>query len=151
MRRMRRPVLLTSTALFLGLYFLSTRVLSLPLEGSASTWVTVFGFTLIDLFAAALILESIHPGSLLGAALSWRPLRALGTISYGFYVYHDLLHDLYSALAHRLTPRYAYPTTLLIAFTATLLIATLSYRLLERPFLQLKDRFSGQVHSAPKA
>ena len=108
-------------------------------------------FTLIDAFAAAMILECIHPGSFLSKVLGWKPLRAFGVISYGFYVYHDLLHDFYSDLAHRISSRYAYPLTLLIAFTSTLLIATLSYRLLEKPLLKLKVRFAGQVHTAPTA
>jgi peptidoglycan/LPS O-acetylase OafA/YrhL len=150
-RRLRRPLLLASTILFVALYLVSVKILSLPLEGSASNWIGVFGFTLIDVFAAALILECIHPGSFLGIALSWKPLRALGIISYGFYVYHDLLHDFYSDLAHRISSRYAYPMTLLIAFTATLLISSLSYRLLEKPMLKLKERFAGQVHTAPTA
>jgi len=148
-RRARRPFLLASSILFVALYLISVKVLSLPLQGSASNWIGIFGFTLIDAFAAALILECIHPGSFLSKALSWKPLRALGVISYGFYVYHDLLHDFYSDMAHRLSSRYAYPLTLLIAFAATLLIATLSYRLLEKPFLRLKDRFANQVHTAP--
>ena len=150
-RRLRRPLLLLSGACFAGLYFISIKVLTLPLEGSASNWIGIFGFTLIDTFAAALILECIHPGSFLGRVLYWRPLRALGVVSYGFYVYHDLLHDFYSYLAHRYFPDHAYLVTLLVAFSATLLIATISYRVLERPFLALKDRFAGQSHSAPRA
>jgi peptidoglycan/LPS O-acetylase OafA/YrhL len=150
-RRLRRPLLLASAILFIALYLICVKALSLPFVGSATNWIGVFGFTLIDVFAAALILECIHPGSFLGSALSWKPLRALGIISYGFYVYHDLLHDFYSDLAHRISSRYAYPLTLLIAFTATLLIAALSYRLLEKPLLKLKERFAGQVHTAPKA
>ncbi|WP_158945328.1 acyltransferase [Granulicella sp. S190] len=106
-RRLRRPLLIVSSVLFVALYFVFTKVLALTLEGSASNWIGVFGFTVIDLFAAALILECIHPGSVLGAVLSWKPLRAVGMISYGFYVYHDLLHDLYSDLAHRISARYA--------------------------------------------
>lgn len=149
-RRIRRPLLLCSAALFLALCFICTRLLALPLEGSASNWVSVFGFTLIDFFAAALILECIHPGSLLGRILSWRPLRALGIISYGFYVYHDLLHDFYSHFAHRFFPAHAYPATLITAFLATLAIATTSYQVLERPFLRLKERFTGQAHTNPK-
>ena len=148
-RRLRRPVLLSAAVAFIALCLVSTKALGLPLEGSASNWIGVFGFTLIDVFAAALILECIHPGSLLESCLSWKPLRALGIISYGFYVYHDLLHDVYSDLAHRISAEHAYPLTLLIAFTATLLIATLSYRLLEKPLLKLKTRFAGQVHTAP--
>ncbi len=150
-RRLRRPLLVVSGVLFVALYFVSTKVLFLPLEGSASNWIGVFGFTVIDAFAAAVILECIHPGSLLGTCLSWKPLRAMGIISYGFYVYHDLLHDFYSEFAHRISSKYAYPLNLLIAFATTLLIAALSYRLLEKPLLKLKDRFTGQVHTAPAA
>ena len=150
-RRLRRPLLLISSTFFVGLYFVSTRVFLLPLEGSASNWIGVFGFTATDIFAAALILECIHPGSFIGAGLSWKPLRGLGVISYGFYVYHDLLHDFYSGLAHRISIRYAYPLTLSIAFSTTMIIAMLSYRLLEQPLLKLKDRFNSQMHTAPKA
>jgi len=102
-RRLRRPLLLITSVLFVALNFVSTKVLSLRFEGSASNWIGVFGFTIIDLFAAALILECIHPGSFVGVGLSWKPLRALGIISYGFYIYHDLLHDFYSDLAHRIS------------------------------------------------
>lgn len=150
-RRIRRPLLLVSASLFVGLYFVSVRLLSLPLEGSASNWIGVFGFTLIDVFAAALILECIHPGSFLGRTLSWKPLRSLGLVSYGFYVYHDLLHDFYSHFAHRYFPNYFYLVTLVVAFGATLLIATASYHVIEKPLLKLKDRFSGQRHTAPAA
>ena len=150
-RRLRRPLLALSSVLLVGLYLISTKLLVLPFDGSASNWMGVFGFTLIDVFAAALLLECIHRGSFLGRCLSWTPLRALGIISYGFYVYHDLLHDFYSEWAHRISSEYAYPWTLFIAFAATLLLATLSYRLLERPLLRLKDRFTDQVHTAPEA
>jgi peptidoglycan/LPS O-acetylase OafA/YrhL len=150
-RKIRRPLLAVSASLFVVLYFVSIKLLKLPLEGSASNWIGILGFTLIDLFAGALIIECIHPGSLLSRALSFRPLRALGIVSYGFYVYHDLLHDFYSYLANRYFPHHAYPATLLIAFSSTLIIATLSYQLLEKPMLRLKDRFTDQVHMAPKA
>ena len=150
-RRLRRPLLLISGALFAALCFLAIRVLSLPLEGSASNWVGVFCFTLIDVFAAALILECIHPASFLGRVLNWRPLRALGVVSYGFYVFHDLLHDFYAYAAHRYVPDHVYSMTLLLAFSATLAIATISYWVIERPFLALKDRFTGQSHTAPRA
>ena len=150
-RKMRRPLLVGSAAFFCALYLVSVKMLKLPLEGSSSNWVSIFGFTLIDLFSAALILECIHPGSILGSVLSFRPLRALGVISYGFYVYHDLLHDFYAYFAHRFFPDQAYPMTLLIAFTATLVIAMLSYYGFEKPILRLKDRFASQVHTAPLA
>lgn len=150
-RRVRRPLLLGSAALFAVLYCIATKVVHLPLEGSASNWIGVFGFTLIDLFAAGLVLACIHPGSVLGRILSAKPLRALGLVSYGFYVYHDLLHDFYALAAHRLFPAHAFFATGGIAFCATLLIANASYRLIEKPCLRLKDHFTSQRHTAPSA
>ena len=148
-RRVRRPMLLMSAVLFVVLYLMCVKVLRLGLEGSASSWVGVFGFTLIDVFAAALILECVHPGSWLGAVLRAKPLRGLGVVSYGFYVYHDLFHDFYSHAAHRYFPDEAYGMTVLLAFAGTLAIAMVSYRVIERPWLRLKDRFTGQRHTAP--
>jgi peptidoglycan/LPS O-acetylase OafA/YrhL len=150
-RRLRRPLLALSAALLVGLYFVSVKMLGLRYDGSASNWVGIFGFTLIDLIAAALVLECIHPGSTLGRILSWRPLRALGIISYGFYVYHDLLHDFFADFAHRFFPHFSYAMTLVIAFIGTICIATISYQCLEKPLLKLKNRFTGQVHTAPTA
>lgn len=151
LRRVRRPLLAAASILFVALYLVCTKLFALPFEGSASNWIGVFGFTLIDIFAAALIIECIHLGGRLGTLLSWKPLRALGIVSYGFYVYHDLLHDFYSDWAHRLSTQYAYPLTLVIAFASTVLIATLSYHLLEKPLLRLKKHFASQVHTAPRA
>jgi len=123
----------------------------LPYEGSATNWVGILGFTLIDLFASALILETIYPGGWWSRMLSLRGLRNFGVISYGFYVYHDLLHDLYSYVANRFFPTYAAAVTIFIAFFASWLIAWLSFRILESPVLKLKDRFTHQVHKAPQA
>ena len=150
-RRARRPLLILSATALICLYFVSVKVLRLPYNGSASNWVGILGFTFIDLCAAALVLECIHPGSAFGRVLSWQPLRALGIVSYGFYVYHDLLHDFFADFAHRFFPLHSYVVTLLTAFVGTICIATVSYRCMERPLLKLKDRFTGQVHTAPTA
>jgi hypothetical protein len=83
-------------------------ILHLPLEGSAANWVAIFGFTLIDLVAARIILEAIHPGSALARTLSVRPLRSLGVISYAFYVYRDLLHDCFAYFGDRFSPNHAF-------------------------------------------
>lgn len=151
LRRLRRPVLAVTTVSLVALYLLETQALGVPFHGSATNWMGVLGFSLIDLFAAAVILEAIHPGSLLGTALSWKPLRALGLISYGFYLYHDLLQDFWSDAARRISSASAFPLTLGIAFVGTTLIATVSYVALERPLLRLKDKFTGQVNTAPPA
>lgn len=149
LRRWRRYLLGYTSVLFVAAYTVCVRVVGLLFYGSATNWIGIFGFTLIDLFAAAIILECIHPGSVLGKLLSWSWLRVLGTISYGFYVYHDLLHDFYGYIANRFLPGLGYAGLVLIAFFGTLAISAMSYRGFERPFLKLKDRFSDQVHRAP--
>ena len=151
LHRLRRCLLAAAATLFVLAYLLAVKSLRLPLYGSASNWIGIVGFTLIDLFAAALILECIHPRSPLARVLTLRPLRALGVISYGFYVYHDLLHDLFALAAHRLVPRYPIFATAAVALVGTLAISILSYQLLEKPFLKLKGSFSIQVHRAPTA
>ena len=151
LHRWKHALLGTSAALLVVVYLLAVKVWKLPYEGSTTNWVGIFGFTLIDLFAGALILETIHPGSWWSRMLSRKHLRNLGVISYGFYVYHDLLHDLYSYVAHRFFHACAASMTILVAFFASWLIAWLSYRILEFPILKLKDRFTHQVHKAPQA
>ncbi|WP_263410319.1 acyltransferase family protein [Terriglobus tenax] len=147
--RVRRPLLFLSAGLITGLSWVAVKVMGKPYNGSATDWVSIFGYSFIDLLAAGLILECIHSGSLLGKVLSWKPLRALGIISYGFYIYHDLLHDFFADFAHRLFPSYSYSMTMLTAFTGTLCIATISYLGFERPLLKLKDRFTEGAHTAP--
>ncbi len=139
----------TIAALFVMTYAIAVKIMRLPMEGSTSNWIGIVGFTLIDLFAGALILECIHPGSKLGQLLSLGPLRNLGLISYGFYVYHDLLHDFYAYFAHRFFPAEAVLITAVSAFAGTLAISLASYHMLERPLLRLKGRLTDQVHRAP--
>jgi peptidoglycan/LPS O-acetylase OafA/YrhL len=104
------------------------------------------GYTLIDLFAALIILLALNPGSILYRALTIRPLRRLGQISYGFYVFHDIPHVAYIALVTRLFPNSsdaaAANITAAIALLATLALSYLSFRFFEAPFLRLKDRYT---------
>ncbi len=145
----RRVLLAASSAAFILAYLVSVKLLKLPFYGSATNWIGIVGFTLIDLFAAALIVECIHPGSLLGRVLSFKPLRLLGIISYGFYVYHDLLHDFFALFAMRFFPSMGYAGIVMTALLGTTFLATLSYRLMERPILELKAHFTSQTHLAP--
>ena len=68
------------------------------------------------------------------AALSAAPLRAVGRISYGLYLYHL---PIYHSLLH------AQPTwsRVLLVTTLTFAVATASYWLIERPILRYAGRF----------
>ena len=73
------------------------------------------------------------------------PLRFLGRISYGFYVFHLLLTPVFDAIGRR----FAHTDTgslyqfirLIAGFPITLVVAVLSYQFLELPFLKLKRFF----------
>ena len=114
-----------------------------PVPGAPG--LNTIGFTLIDAFAGVLILVLLNPRASLYPIFVWRPLRRLGQISYGFYVFHDLFHFLYRRLAVAAAPYlHLNPDagTALIAFCATLLLSFLSFRYFESRFLRLKGRFA---------
>jgi len=74
------------------------------------------------------------------APLRWEPLRALGTISYGLYLYHVPILGLFM----RLTREYgflgkAYEVKALSIVTA-IILASLSWRYIEQPILSLKRK-----------
>ena len=108
------------------------------------TW----GMTVVDLLSAVLILLSLQRGTVLYRVLTIRPLRWLGRISYGAYVFHDLPHMLYVRLAiwvGALIPFvgiHVRSSAALIALPCTLLLASLSFRYFESPFLRLKERLA---------
>jgi peptidoglycan/LPS O-acetylase OafA/YrhL len=101
---------------------------------SLSTW----PLSLVAVFSAALILRTLVPGTLTYRAFNLRWLRALGTISYGAYVFHDILHGLiYGTIGgnHKLS-------VTIVGFIITIILATISYRYFEAPILRLKTRFT---------
>jgi peptidoglycan/LPS O-acetylase OafA/YrhL len=73
-------------------------------------------------------------------------LSYLGKLSYGLYVYHFVGIKLaYTVSDYLVSPKriIVYPTTVFITgLMITTLISILSYHLLEKPFLRLKERFS---------
>ncbi len=117
-----------------GLFFLHPphRLLRAPY----SLAVDVVGFTLVALLAAIVIVRTLDPGSLYSKTFSVAPLRWMGRISYGAYVFHDIPHTFYGRLCHGNNN-----ITAAFALGCTLLFANLSYRYVESPFLRLKTRF----------
>lgn len=91
--------------------------------------------------------------SLYGARSKYMPsvLVYLGRVSYGMYIFHITMFWLvYQIFKEELA---SFSTTIglyewrnnvgfIIAFLATVIISLLSYRLLEKPFLRLKTRFT---------
>ena len=104
-------------------------------------WVETFGFAIADILGALLLLNALHPGTWIHRLLNIRSMRWAGRITYGAYVLHDIPHRIIdrfaggSAQTHRLI-------TTAIALVATYLGAWLSFRFLESPFLNLKERWT---------
>lgn len=102
----------------------------------------LWAHTLLNYFFAVLIYCVVHE-KLFVRLLELPWLRYLGKISYGMYVYHlPLIWFTFRMFEDRIESE----TTLLltrapISLFATILISTLSYYLLEKPILNLKDRF----------
>jgi peptidoglycan/LPS O-acetylase OafA/YrhL len=92
--------------------------------------------TVVALLTVALILGLVEsPTGVVTMALQWAPIRYIGQVSYGIYLWHYLLFAILDnvGVASR-------------ALRAVLAIATasVSYRVIETPCLQLKRRFSVQ-------
>jgi peptidoglycan/LPS O-acetylase OafA/YrhL len=83
-----------------------------------------------------------------GKFLELAPVRYLGTISYGIYVYHNMLPDLLPRIARHLgypdllTPLGDQTVPYLIFYTAvSVAAAAVSWHLFEGPINRLKARF----------
>jgi peptidoglycan/LPS O-acetylase OafA/YrhL len=117
-------------------------------------WQPTFGISFVDCFAAALVLCCISPAGWVVRLFILRPLRWLGRVSYGAYVFHDLFHDLYvhTAVAmgrhSALCAAHIPGISITFGLATTLLFSWLSFRYFESPFLNLKERWTLRTPSA---
>jgi peptidoglycan/LPS O-acetylase OafA/YrhL len=108
---------------------------------SSANYQFIWAYTLLNYFFAVLIYCVVRE-KLFVRLLEMPWLRYLGKISYGMYVYHlALIWFVWRTSEQRAQGELAYWVKVAIALSATILIASLSYYLLERPILRLKDRF----------
>ncbi|MFN8411192.1 MAG: acyltransferase [Anaerolineales bacterium] len=119
--------------------FTSALGYDLPMTGF---YKEVWGYTLLNYLFAVLIYCVAHT-NLFTSFLDLPPLRYLGKISYGLYVYHYGIIAISMAIFRKYGFPYSVrsPITFVITMTATLLMATLSFYLLEKPLIDLKDRY----------
>jgi len=103
----------------------------------------IWGYSVLNYWFAVTIYAVAREG-LFNRILETGVLRYLGKISYGLYVYHlaviwfvGRIRDWWSLPGEPVAKFY----TAILAFPLTVLIASLSYFLLEKPLLNLKERF----------
>ena len=112
-------------------------------------WTYTGGLLFIDLYSAALIVCALRSGGLVFRILHVKPLRWIGRLTYGAYVLHDILHDMFvHIVVHTAGARVAADVPLrnnlaaVLALPSTLLLAWFSFRFFESPFLNLKERWT---------
>jgi peptidoglycan/LPS O-acetylase OafA/YrhL len=105
------------------------------------SWEQTWGVSYINLVSACLIIQSLEFGSTTYRLLTPLPLRSLGRIAYGCYIFHEPLHPVFLLLR----PHFLQHTTLVIAgiaFVCTVGISWASFRWFESPFIRLKARWT---------
>jgi peptidoglycan/LPS O-acetylase OafA/YrhL len=122
----------------------------LPLQ--VSTLKISMGYPAVALGSGAFLLAMLGTKSFGTRSLVARCLVYLGKISYGLYVYGPIARTVAVLLLFRgaiegvlpkgWAPWTAWLAYVLIAFVTNVALAAVSYRLLEAPFLRLKERFT---------
>ncbi len=87
------------------------------------------------------------PGARISRLLSIRPMRYVGRISYGLYVWHPFVFS----LTYRWLRAYSVLTRGLVAFVLAFATAYVSWYGYERHFLKLKDRLAPEPRLTPHA
>lgn len=124
------PVLGGASALVLALMFSQA-------EWPAA-WMLRGGFSVVTLSTALLLLTlQVSPEGVLARVLSWRPLVAIGSISYGLYLWQQ---PVILAISPRMFDLGALPIAV-ARFVVTFAMATLSWVLIERAALRWKRRW----------
>lgn len=115
---------------------------------SYSPWLFRGGFLLTGICSIGIIAAATHQRSSVGRVLGIRPLRWIGTRSYGLYLYHWPIYQVLRDSGHPLQWR-----QFAIAMLITLPITELSYRLVELPIRKGKVSayFAGQRASGESA
>jgi peptidoglycan/LPS O-acetylase OafA/YrhL len=105
-------------------------------------------YTLLALLFVTLVLIAyLESGSRSVWILRWQPLRFLGLISYGLYLYHEAVLGLLHGWLLGAAPSLKTPAGILVTALAaplSVLLATGSYFLFERAFLRMSHSFSYQ-------
>jgi peptidoglycan/LPS O-acetylase OafA/YrhL len=88
------------------------------------------GLTVVNLAAASVVLDVLHQPQ---RVLETRPMVLIGKLSYGLYLYNFPVRMTVLEL-------WSWPWLMLFQVAVTFALAALSYVLIERPVLWLRDR-----------
>ncbi len=103
----------------------------------------VWAYSVINYFWTVVVYGVAFEGWFL-RLLEWPPARYLGKISYGLYVYHYAL-IWFVTIPFGIQAMPLSFTSAMLALGLDLIIASLSFRFMEKPISDLKDRYFGYV------
>jgi peptidoglycan/LPS O-acetylase OafA/YrhL len=143
-RMLRTLALIASAGIFLVI----------PALGRHGSYPATFVSTTVSISFGLLLIGLVTTGerSRLASVLQWRPLASVGLISYSLFLWHEPVirwlntHD----LTH--SGRLGLGINILLAASISLSLATITYLLVERPFMALRKRSSARAQrpvSAP--
>jgi peptidoglycan/LPS O-acetylase OafA/YrhL len=108
--------------------------------------VALIGYVLLSLGTLSLLLYARDPlVARLRSFLTLGPVRYIGRISYGLYLYHYFILFLIGIPAYKTATTGTTPALLLFALALSLAVAAASFRYLESPLLSLKARLGDRV------
>jgi len=101
----------------------------------------VWGYSLVN-YLFALILYNVYQRKLFVRVLEHVILRYIGKISYGMYVYHvAIIYIIRKIIPFDISSPFYHVQFYLIVVLITIIISSLSFHLLEKPIINLKDKF----------
>ena len=112
-------------------------VVMVPLWKATSSGMFYGGFTVAAFGTAAIIVAVALGGWRLERLFALRPLRAVGRVSYGLYLWHVFIITVIGAEL----PKWSRSERALLAVVLSAIATVLSWWLVEAPFLRLKERF----------
>lgn len=112
-------------------------VVACNVPGDLGGWPRLLIQVLMTLLLASCVVREDHA---LAGLFTLGPIKRIGTVSYGMYMYHMFVVAAVSALLGRLKLAFPYDRFLLTTLL-TYLVAELSFRCYETPFLRLKHLF----------
>jgi peptidoglycan/LPS O-acetylase OafA/YrhL len=106
----------------------------------AQEWWLLFFWGIVGVTAIAPAVFGPQRSGSIRALLRWRPVAWLGTISYGIYLWHEAVLDWYLRRPGNVVFGTPVVETTLIMLLGSIVLAALSYYVVERPALSLKNR-----------
>jgi len=105
---------------------------------------TFFGYTWIALFYLSLLLLAVSHKGFVSRGFSFGPLKALGIVAYGLYLFHQPTLGLVYGLLGKPTPKLSGLYEMIVTGLSTillLLLAYVSWIYFEKPLVRIGHRF----------